>query len=509
MARQLYLLLLLISCTNSGSFCQTRTYNITDFGAKGDGHTLNTKFIQKAIDRATAAGGGKVIVPAGRFVTGVIRLKNGVHLFLKKDAVLLGSTSRLDYGKDEAEYLITATDQQKVSITGFGEIDGRGREVVKDLISLLHQGKLKDAQWKTKRPGEKNRPGIIAFANCTGVVVKGVTVKNSAGWVQDYRNCKNVVIDSVTVNSTEYWNNDGIDIVNSQNVTITNCNVDAADDAICLKSEGGPGWCENIIVSNCTLRSSASAFKLGTGSRGGFRNITVKNLNIFDTYRSAIALEAVDGGFLENVEIREIKAVNTGNAFFIRLGHRNTDSLYSTVKNIRIADMQVQVPAGKPDAGYPVEGPPQKYQHNVFPASIVGLPGHQIQDVELKNITVTYEGGGMKDKAYFGWDSLTRVPENAAGYPEFSMFGELPAWALYVRHAKGLSLKNIQFNQQQADYRPAGIFDDVDGLELNEVSIPVCNTVPVLILNNVSKLTLGKLMLPVEENDAVRMLNVK
>lgn len=485
MMKLLFNLLLLLNY--SFSFCQPKTYNIVAFGAKGDGRTLNTICIQRAIDIAFFKGGGKVIIPKGRFVTGVIHLRSNVHLLLHKDAGLLGSTSRLDYGIEDARCLISTTNQNNVSITGYGEIDGRGREVVKDLIKLLHHGFFEDAQWKTKRPEEKNRPGVIAFTNCTNVVVKGITIKNSAGWVQDYRNCKNVLIDSVTVNSTEYWNNDGIDIVNSQEVTITNCKVDAADDAICLKSEGGEGWCENVSVANCTLRSSASAFKLGTGSRGGFKNIKVKNLYVYDTYRSAIALEAVDGGFMENINIQQVKAVNTGNAFFIRLGHRNTDSTYSVVKNIRITDMQVQVPAGKPDAGYPVEGPPQKFPHNVFPASIVGLPGHTVEDIELKNITITYEGGGTKDKAYFGWDSLTRVPENAAGYPEFSMFGELPAWALYVRHAKGLVLQNVQFIQQQPDYRPAGIFDDVSELHLNEVNIPVCSTLPMLIVNGVPK----------------------
>jgi polygalacturonase len=503
------ILLFFVTTLATVLFAQQKTYNIISFGAKGDGRTLNTLFIQKAIDKAAAAGGGKVIVPKGRFVTGTIGLKNGVNLFLERDAVLLGSTNRLDYGKEIAENLITTTDQKKVSITGYGEIDGQGREVVKSLFKLLHQGVLKDSQWKIKRPGERNRPGVIAFTGCTDVLVKGITVKNSAGWVQDYRNCSNVVIDSITVNSTEYWNNDGIDIVNSQNVSITNCYVDAADDGICLKSEGGPGFCENIYVANCTLRSSATAFKLGTGSRGGFRNITVKNLFVFDTYRSAIALEAVDGGFLENVDIQQVKAVNTGNAIFIRLGHRNTDSMYSTIKKIRIADVQIQVPAGKPDIGYPVEGPPQKYPHNVFPASIVGLPGHEVEDVELKNIVIEYEGGGAKEKAYFGWDSLTNVPENAAGYPEFSMFGEIPAWALYVRHAKGITLQNVQLKLQQPDYRPACIFDDVKTLQLNELSIPVCNALPVLILNNVKEYKNGKLTLPVEDTNGIKILNNK
>lgn len=486
-------------------FGQTKTYNIIAFGAKGDGTTLNTIPIQKAIDKAAAAGGGKVIIPIGRFVTGPLQLKSNVQLFLQQNAALLGSTSRLDYGKEVAAPLIYASDQKNIAITGKGEIDGRGRELVKNLFGLLQQGILKDETWKTKRPGEKNRPYIIGFTGCTGITVKGVTIKNGAGWVQDYRNCENIVVDSITVNSTEYWNNDGIDIVNSKHVTITNSYIDAADDAVCLKSEGGPGYCEDVYVANCTLRSSASAFKLGTGSHGGFKKIKVRNLTIFNTYRSAIALEAVDGGFLEDIDIQQVKATNTGNAIFIRLGHRNNSSTYSSVKHIRIADVQVQVPATKPDIGYPVEGPLPKFPCNVFPASVVGLPGHPIEDVELKNIIVQYEGGGDKNKAYFGWDSLARVPENEAGYPEFSMFGELPTWGLYVRHVNNLTLQNIQLQLQQPDYRPACIFDDVTGVKLQQVNIPFCNTQPVIILNNVKEHAFNALQLPVEESKAIKI----
>jgi hypothetical protein len=446
------------------------------FGASGDGRTLNTSCIQKAIDKASAAGGGKVIIPKGQFVTGVIYLKNNVELHLQQDARLLATTSRLQYGSGQAESLITANGQHSITISGKGEIDGRGREVVKDLLQLLQKGILQDGQWKVKRPTENNRPGIIKFSKCSNILVKGVTIKNSAGWVQTYSNCDNLVIDSLTVNSTEYWNNDGIDIVNSKNVSISNCYVDAADDAICLKSEGEPGICENVRVANCRLRSSASAFKIGTGSRGGFRNIVVRNLSIFDTYRSAIALEAVDGGFIENVDVHNVQATNTGNAIFIRLGHRNTDSLYSTIKKVLIAGVQVKVPAGKPDIGYPVEGPLLKFPHNVFPASIVGLPGHDIENVELKNITVNYEGGGSKSKAYISSDSLHTVPENPSAYPEFSMFGELPAWGLYVRHAKDIRLTGVQLVLQQPDYRPAFIFDDVKELVVDTVAIPFCNT---------------------------------
>ena len=486
-------------------FSQQKNFNINSFGAKADEKTINTIAIQKAIDKANASGGGKVIIPKGRFVSGVVYLKTGVELHLAQDAVLLGSTNRLDYGKGNAEALITAKGQHHISITGKGKIDGRGKELVKDLLMLLRKGILQDAMYKTKRPQENNRPKLIEFTECSNVTVKDISVMNGAGWVQDYIRCNQVVIDGITVTSTEYWNNDGIDIVNSKNVSITNCYVDAADDAICLKSEGEIlDSCVNIYVANCTLRSSASAFKLGTGSKGGFRNIKVRNLQIFDTYRSAIALEAVDGGFLENIDIQNVKAVNTGNALFIRLGHRNTDDQYSTVKNIIIKNIDVQVPAEKPDAGYPVEGPVKNFPHNVFPASIVGLPGHEIEHVTLENIIVHYEGGGSKDNAFFDWNQLQSVPENAAGYPEFSQFGELPAWGLYVRHVNGLTMKNVQLNLQRSDYRVACIFDDVKKLSLSEIIIP-SSVQPVIILNNVDKPLIEKMKLAAGSGEAIRI----
>jgi hypothetical protein len=163
------------------------------------------------------------------------------------------------------------------------------------------------------------------------------------------------------------------------------------------------------------------------------------------------------------------------------------------------------VPAGKPDIGYPVEGPSLKFLHNVFPTSITGLPGHPIEDITLKNITIRYEGDGSKSKACFSWDSLQAVPENASGYPEFSMFGELPSWGLYVRHIKGLTLQHVQLNLERPDYRPACIFDDVQKAQLETVAIPFCNTQPVMILNNVKEHTFNNLKLPAEESKAIRI----
>lgn len=519
----------------AGNAFAQKEYNIKTYGAKGDGKTNNAAAIQSAINAAAKAGRGKVVVPSGSFVTGPIRLKSGVTLHVQKGALLSGSTKRLDYGEEAAVALISAQGATNISITGDGTIDGRGREVVEDLIRQLKARKMHDTQWPAKGPREENRPQIITFAGCSNVTVKGVTIKNSAAWVQTYLRCYNVHIDSINVESIAYWNNDGIDIVNSKNVSITNCTINAADDAICLKSEGKVlDSCVNVYVANCRLRSSASAFKIGTGSKGGFRNIVVRNLEVYDTYRSAVALEAVDGGFLENVDVKGIRATNTGNALFIRLGHRNKDETYSRVKNISIADMYVEVPAGKPDKGYPMEGPGLKYPpgfvpskeklqsvspwnhssrdstaipypHNVFPSSIAGLPNHPVENVSLENIEIVYAGGASKNVNYFSLDSLHLITEAESSYPEFSMFGELPAWGLYVRHVKDLELNNVKIRYTKEDFRTPMIFDDVEGLVLRNIIIPMAKEAPAILLHNVRAWRQDTLTTPFEDNEEIRV----
>ncbi|UEG51910.1 right-handed parallel beta-helix repeat-containing protein [Mucilaginibacter daejeonensis] len=472
-----------------------KDHDITRYGASITAHN-NATSIQKAIDAAAVNGGGRVIVPAGRFTTGPVVLKNNVELHLAPDAELSGSTDRLDYTVGKMA-LISAQGQHHVSITGKGTINGQAHLLISNLMQVLRAGKLQDDLWRTKRPTEQNRPNLLFFKNCKQVRVTGVTLRDAASWVQNYKECDGVRIDSMTVNSTAYWNNDGIDIVDSKNVTISNSYFNAADDAICLKSEIADGACENVLVENCTLRSSASGFKLGTGSLGGFKNIKVSNLKIYDTYRSAIALEAVDGGNIENVEVNGVNAQNTGNAIFIRLGHRNQDQRYSTVNKILIQNMKVEVPAGKPDIGYPMEGPlPKVAPHNLLPSSITGLPGHPVTNITLRNIDITYGGGASKEKAYVSLDSLNAITENPAGYPEFTMFGELPSWALYTRHAQNIKLEGLKLNLQAADFRPGMVFDDVTGLIMNKVAIPKDVSLPALVYKNVQKLSTVDLDIP-------------
>ncbi len=459
-------------------------YNILDFGAIADGKTLNTDHIQSAIDAAYKNGGGRVIVPAGRFLTGTILMKSGVELHLFKDAILLGSTIPTHYTKLSSwkasviadkrmsnwKALVMAESQENFSITGRGEINGQGRQLALNIDSLFYMGQIDSSNYDLveKRPQFFVRPQLIEFVNCKNILVKNVTLKNSASWVQTYYRCEDISIDSAKINSDAYWNNDGIDIVDCKNVRITNCFVNAADDGICLKSHYLPHYCDNIYISNCTVRSSASAIKLGAKSRTGFKNVTIENIKIYDTFRSAIAIECVDGGFLENVLVNNIQAVNTGNAIFIRLGERIAGS---TLKNVTIKNMKVEVAFERPDYAYEIRGPELPFFHNIFPSSITGVPGHPVENVTLENIEIIYPGRGNNGLANMPLSRLNDVPEHVSAYPEFSMFGELPAWGLYVRHVDELIMKNIKLSIAAPDYRPALVFDDVRNLEIDSMRI--------------------------------------
>jgi hypothetical protein len=159
------------------------------------------------------------------------------------------------------------------------------------------------------------------------------------------------------------------------------------------------------------------------------------------------------------------------------------------------------VPNAKPDIGYPVEGPaPKVAPHNLVPSSIVGLPGHPVQNIILKNIEITYGGGAKKEIAFIRTDSLANVTENPAGYPEFTMFGELPSWGLYTRHASGISISNFKIKLQQEDFRPALVFDDVNGLNLKMIEVPPSAALPVIVYKEVTKLTTDGLAIPSGDN---------
>jgi len=419
-------------------------------GAVGDGKTLCTQAIQKAIDACAAAGGGRVSLPAGTFLSGTLYLKSRVTLALEEGCTLLGSPNLADYPENVpavrsytdnyvTRSLIAGEDLDRVAVVGRGTIDGNG-------------GAFKGGKYLI-------RPYVIRLVNCRDVLVEGVHMRRSPMWMQHYLACDRLTVRGITVINHGNPNNDGLDIDGCRDVIISDCLLDSDDDALCLKSTLERP-CENVVVTNCVLSSHCNAFKMGTESNGGFRNITASNCVIASpagskaTYGRArgsggIALEIVDGGRLENVAISNFVIQGVTTPIFMRLGNRARPFKKDmpkpeagTFRNVKLSHI---VATGVSKTG----------------CALAGLPGHPIEDVSLADIHLSFEGGGTSEEA------ARAVPENPEKYPECTMFGDLPAYGFYVRHARGIRLTNVRLTTEKADLRPALVCDDVENLSVD------------------------------------------
>jgi hypothetical protein len=461
--------------------CARSTYIASERGVVGDGKTLNTNRIQELIDELNAKGGGVLRFTPGVYRSGCIVLKSNVGLEIQRGAVISGSTNPSHYqsliaseaGDNSTLALIVANGAKNISITGDGLIDGNGRQLALTIDSLLN---VPSAEHPTgpkerKRANEPLRPKLFFISNCESINIDGLHLKNSACWGLSFHSCENITIHGIDFLNRAYWNNDGIDITDCKKVDISRCKINSADDGICLKSYDPTSCTEDVTISDCEVRSSASAVKFGTASWGGFKNVTVKNIRVIDTFRSAIALECVDGGTMDNILIENIYATNTGNPIFIRLGQRNGKTA-SQLHNITIRKVFAEMPFGVPDINYDLRGPGFSV-YNPRPSSITGIPGHPVENVTLEDVEIVYPGRASKGIYYYPLNQIHQVPERIKDYPEFSMFGELPSWGFYVRHVNGLTMKNIRLSLKEDDFRPAFIFDDVDGITLDKVSLPI------------------------------------
>ena len=303
-------------------------YLIRDYGAVSDTTQLSTEAVQRAIDDCHRAGGGRVVVSAGNYKVGTLVLRSHVNLHLEAGATIYGSTSLADYRPMRSSYvslrtqtetvqLIYADNVDDVVIDGFGTIDGQGRAFPK--LSWNDEG--------------ITRPHLLRFIQSRDVVVKDVTLKNSGCWMQHYLACDRLRIEGIKVRNRNNYNNDALDIDGCHDVVVRGMIADSDDDGITLKSTS-PRCCENIRIADCVVSSHCNAVKLGTETNGGFRNINISGIVVkpsedqeekfFGQWigSSAISLEIVDGGVLENVSISDFTVEGTESPIFIRLGNR-------------------------------------------------------------------------------------------------------------------------------------------------------------------------------------------
>jgi len=451
---------------------------------------LNTEVLQNYIDSIHNIGGGTITFPDYSYYTGTLVLKSNVTLHFEEGAILIGSPDLKDYKKATSYYgLIIANGAENICLSGKGEINGNGQSLAYKLDSLYYVGEIDSINYNhtDKRPRWNIRPNLIELYNCKNIIIKDLKFTNSACWVQKIDKCHKVEISDIKIESDSYWNNDGIDVMDSKNVTIKGCEINASDDGICIKSnfknqQEGPIMCDSIWIEDCIIRSSASAVKIGTNIFGGAKNIWIKNIEVKDTYRSALTIQSVDGGIVENIHVNGIKATNTGNALFIRLGNRTRNRGENPkpgfLRNIHIRDLDVEIASDRPDKDYIIKGPALPYFHNIMPSSIVGIPGAYIEDIHLENITIKHPGKGNYSYSNFPTYKAKSIPEAIGDYPEFSMFGEIPAWGLYLRHVKGLHIKNVELHAKNIDDRPAILYENVKSVYRPDFTIKSVIDIP-------------------------------
>ena len=460
-------IIITLLCLTVALSASAKDYYASMFGIKSNGTTLNTTAIQKAVDFISAEGGGKLIFKVGRYLTGTIELKDNVTIELGEGAVLVGSTNPYDYyRKGDAFGMVISNGAENIGIVGLGVLDGQGREVANNFLGQIALGFIQDP-FKLGRPA--NRPHLVYLCQSKNVTLKGINLRNSACWTCTTDRIENLLIDGVTLESRAFWNNDGFDIVDCTHAVIQNCFVNASDDGICLKSHHKDVCNDDVIVRHNTITSSASGIKFGTFGVGGFRNIQILDNVVYDTFRSAITIQSVDGGFAENILVDGLKSYNTANAIYLNVGQRRGEKP-SRMENITIRNVYAEIPVDKPDYGVDYEGPTLEDQpRNVLPCGIVGLAEQPVCNVTIENVEIHFPGGGDPSFAKVGTYELEKVPEMPTAYPEFSQYKELPAWGFYVRHAKGVHFHNVTLTAAEKDYRPAIVLDDVQGASFTAV----------------------------------------
>jgi polygalacturonase len=481
-------LIAFVSSLNLNAQSSKVFYNVKEGGARGDGTTMDTKVINKIIEDAFAAGGGTVYFPAGNYLSGSIRLKSNICLFIDQGATLIAASDSTEFDKPEKSVNDTYQDYghshwhnsfiwgeklHDVSIIGTGMIWGKG---------LVRNG----------RNGDEKPNKAISLLLCRNVIIKDISILHGGWFAILATGVDNLTIDNLKVDT----NRDGFDIDCCKNVRVSNCTVNSPfDDGICLKSSFGLGYTkatENVTITNCQVSgydegtlldgtfkreykrysdsSATGRIKFGTESNGGFKNITITNC-VFE-YCRGLALETVDGALLEDVTISNITMRDILNApIFIRLGARmrGPDTIaIGQCHRIIISN----IVAWNVDA-----------RHG---AIISGLPGHDIEDLQLSDIRIYYKGGGTKD-------SVNRiVPEYEKEYPEPGRWGVMPSYGFFLRHIKNLKLRDVQVSFMKNDFRPPFILDDVKGAVISDIQAQKNADASFFMLKNVQDIDIRK-----------------
>jgi Glycosyl hydrolases family 28 len=442
---------------NSGA----RVYNVRDFGANGDGTTIDTIAVQSAIDACNKDKGGTVLVPAGDFVVGTLELKSNVTLHLAAQGRLLGSANIEHYkaGKDIPPsngniVMISAANAENISIEGPGTIDGNGAKFFTGKGDNTGPG-------QNSAQGYFQRPHLLIFHRCRNLVIKNVFLTASAYHCTRILQCSQVHLDGVRIYNRVNLNNDGFHINSSQYVHIINCDVLCQDDACALFGSN-----KFVTVTNCTFSTRWSVFRFGGGEA---ENITISNCVIYETYGCPIKMRCGARSRFENITFSNLIMKDVTGPISIGLDSSrrgssagNSQPTKGIVRNIAFNGIRATVVAeGRQHKDLPW---PQKFRPGETRSCIVlnGVGSDFLEQISFQDVHITYEGGGTAAEAG------VEVPKMAGEYFEI---GTPPAYGIYARNVRGLTLNNVRLDVGSPDLRPAITFENVADAALNGLSV--------------------------------------
>ena len=441
-----------------------RVYNIRDFGAKGDGQTLDTAAVQSAIDACNRDQGGTVLVPAGVFVIGTVQMKSNVTLHISAQGKLLGSADGKQYYAADAipltgdstlndgnVGLIFAVKADNITIEGAGTIDGQGAQF---------RSPTKGAPSPAGISGS-HRPYHLLFYQCNNLSVRDIFLLKSAFHSIRVIQCDFVKMEGLHIHSRVIHNNDGFHFISCRYVHVNNCDVQCQDDACALF-----GSCQFITVSNSSFSTRWSVFRFGGGVA---ENITVTNCLIYETYGCPIKMRCGPGSRFENISFSNIVMKDVTGPISIGLGpqkHAESEPLSSDapgiVRNISFSGIHATVvkPVPLRDAEFASTYNPGEIFSCI---TLNGMGQGYLENISFNDVHVTFPGGGTAEQA-----AVRDVPQIAG---EYYQIGVPPAYGLYARNVRGLTLHNVRLAMADPDLRPAVIFDHVEDAAVNGLSV--------------------------------------
>ena len=433
------------------------------YGAIADGRTDCTEALQAALDEAGSCGSGVVVLSAGIYLSRTLYFRDGCVLRLERGAVLRASADWRSYGHPERRPLfstgvgnpmwsqywafLVAVNCRGIGIEGEGLIDGQGA-----------YGRF----FPAADDPEGRRPFLIVWDRCRDCFLRGVTLKDPGAYTFLGLDVERMRVERVTIRSRDSVNGDGLDFDGGRDVNILDCDIDAGDDAVSLKTTRRGSPCERFVLSGCRLSSTWAALRLGTESCADMRDVIMRKCTLVNC-RDGLKLQTCGGAAFERLTFADLDMTDvrrpvffTANRFRMSVEEDGVRPAGGTIRGVTLRNLRVRAP-GEADHSRTVDKMiPTAYDQAGFVIS--GTPQNLLQDIFIRDCALEFPGGSRQKRL-----DVRELYDYTEQYPEIPHFGELPSCGLYLRHIRNLRMENCRLTCQKDDCRPLLMADDVTG----------------------------------------------